>query len=454
MNIRAHRSKEIWRSDVPPNDESVALSGSRTARSRWMRMIGFSALGIVLVWAVITTSFVAYLAEIAPESALALNESDPTALVRRMQDLIARVPQPQDKAVDRVAMLDAATKSEIRSMAEQVMVHDPLNARPFAILGRLSLSEKDDGKTETLMKATVRRSLRESESAYWLFTRSVEQQNYAAAVEYADVIFRARPQVVSQIMPAIGRIAESKEGSEQLKKALGENPPWRGYIFEYLPQHVTDARTPLDLLLSVKDSPNPPAANDLRSYIDFLVSKKFYELAYYTWLQFLPPEQLDSVGYLFNGGFQTTPSGLPFDWVWPAGTGVTTDIQGRLDQIGDRALSIEFGYGRVEFRGASQLTLLAPGRYRFQGKFQGNISARRGLLWRITCLDAPSTPIGESKPVLGGATTWRDFEFQFDVPTSGCRAQHVRLVHDARTESEQFVSGQIWYDELKISRRE
>jgi hypothetical protein len=56
--------------------------------------------------------------------------------------------------------------------------------------------------------------------------------------------------------------------------------------------------------------------------------------------------------------------------------------------------------------------------------------------------------------VVGIASPWKDFEFAFSVPKADCRAQHVRLVLDARSPSEQFVSGSIWYDELRIVRAE
>jgi hypothetical protein len=53
----------------------------RKITSRRLRSVAFAVLGIALVWEIFSRSLVAYLAEVAPEAALAVRASDPTALV-------------------------------------------------------------------------------------------------------------------------------------------------------------------------------------------------------------------------------------------------------------------------------------------------------------------------------------------------------------------------------------
>jgi hypothetical protein len=169
-------------------------------------------------------------------------------------------------------------------------------------------------------------------------------------------------------------------------------------------------------------------------------------------LQFLPAEQLSKVGLLYNGSFEFTPSGLSFDWMIPSGAGVTTEILPRTDADGDNALSITFEQGRVEFNGVTQLLMLAPGDYDFKGKFKGELIGRRGLKWRISCAGG-SAPLAESEMMIGTNPIWKDIEFTFTVPSENCRAQQLRLDLDARMSSEQLVTGEMWIDELQISRR-
>jgi hypothetical protein len=252
-------------------------------------------------------------------------------------------------------------------------------------------------------------------------------------------------------MPILGKIAEYVDASD-LKQLLAGNPPWRREFFSRLPANISDARTPLDMLLSLKNTPTPPSSDELRSYLHLLISRGFYDLAYYTWVQFLPPDQLAKVGLLFNGDFETDPSGLPFDWIVRQGSGVSIKISERLDAEKGHALVLNFGAGRVDVLDITQLIILAPGHYRFQGKHNVNIASQRGLHWRITCVGQGAPQIGESPVAKGSVAAWQDFSFGFTVPETNCAAQHIKLVFDARWASEQFISGSIWYDDLQIVR--
>jgi hypothetical protein len=439
----------------------------QSRRSWRLRAAVLALLGLLLMWQVTTKSLVAYLAEVAPRTAIRLRAGDPATLLNLASEDLrfhqAAKAQPDGGAAvlkvpfaasgpSPVANPSAATGERIRAWAELALRNDPLNARAFRILGQLAENGGDDERGSRMMLAAARRSLRESLAIYSLMRRSYKREDFASALYYADVLLRTRQQIMTILAPALARIAEHKAGSGEIKKLLAANPPWREEFFSKLSGGISDARTPLELLLSVKDTSAPPTPAELQDYLNFLISHKLYEVAYYAWLQFLPAGQLGNVGFLFNGGFGAIPSGLPFDWAIAPGSGVTADIVARPGDEDKRALFIEFGYGRVEFRPVMQLIVLTPGTYKFKGSYKGEIIGRRGLQWRVTCADEPVAPIGGSAMAIGLAPAWKPFDFEFTVPANDCRAQYVSLALDARSASEQMVSGSIWYSELRLER--
>lgn len=119
----------------------------------------------------------------------------------------------------------------------------------------------------------------------------------------------------------------------------------------------------------------------------------------------------------------------------------------------ERMLKVRFGVGQVTFGGLSQVTFLSPGVYRLSGLEKGNMAAKRGLRWQMTCFAGPVA--GTSNQLYGAPRDWREFSFDFTIPDDGrCDAQRLRLFHDARSASERFASGEILFRSLRIKPAE
>lgn len=459
-----------------------------------LRMMVYSAFAALLLWQVVSQSLAAYLASVAPQAALWLHPQQPAALVTladrafnatpqtAVSDTSAadQLPQPkrtgaasqgptgitdsqnlnhafsafeivgQNQSVNRPIAPD--NSPAVRMWAEEAVLNDPLNPGALRILGRLAEADGDDASAAKFMSAAAHQSLHASGPIYWLLRKNAQAGDDQAAVYFADVLLRTNPEMGSYVVPILAHLAEEKKSNGVVKAALASNPPWRGQFFEALPNDVTDPHTPLDLLVALRTTPAPPTTREVGFYIDMLVAHKLYSLAYYTWLQFLPPEELRRVGLLFNGNFDVAPSGVPFDWQIASGAGVTIDIVPAPEKSGKRALLIDFQYGRVEYHSVAELVMLGPGTYRFDGEYKGQLAGPRGLKWRIVCAGNGIPILGESPMITGAAPAWRDVTFTFTVPATGCPAQFVRLDLDARMPSEQLVSGSMFFDGLLISR--
>lgn len=448
--------------------------------SRGLKYAVFALLAAGLGWAIMTHSLVAALARIDPSYALMIRSDDPGALIHladRTIDALQRdraavtketrrgfgglagpatdptaAKAPSDQEPRSATGDDLRRPDNLGRWASAVLAQEPGHVRALVILGQLKRWAGAAEQAATLLRASAHRSLREPVPQAWLINEALERQDWSLVMRHADILMRMHPQAIAALMPLIAHMAESPVSASVVSEAVTGSPPWRRAFFTELQSAVTDARTPLDLLLRLKETASPPTVTELRSYLNFLVERKFFDLAYYTWLQFLTPQQLAMVTSLFNGSFEERPSGLPFDWMLPTGGTASVAIARRPDRPSSRALVVHFGHGRVELHATSQVLRLTPGRYRFDGEVMGEVRGHRGVRWRLTCLGEGERNIGESAMFVGAFKDWMGFSFQAAVPESGCAAQRLSLILDARTPSERLVSGSIWFDELSIHR--
>jgi hypothetical protein len=463
------RKRSLASRSQPPRGVASAFGLKQRLRSVQRPRPLMAALFCLLVgavgWQVLAHGFAAYLARVAPHQATAFNNREPDALLRQADGLLALARQSGEAAgtgkrgdaaarpAQRSADGDKTVDDEIRALVVRALQVDPVNAHGLAMLAELSERSGDQATAMTLLEATVRASQHEGVALYKLAVASAEARNFVKAVGYLDTLIRTLPDSLEVVKPLMAALAEDQEGVGPLTAMLGRNPSWRGWFLSDLMTKVRDVRTPQTLFLGLKDTANPPSVDELGGYLNFLVHHGHHGIAYYTWLQFTPPEHFDNDNLLFNGRFERKPSGYLFDWRAAAGEGVTAEFITEPDAAGGRGLNVEFGAGRVQFRGVSQVTMLSPGRYTISGKYKGRLVGRRGLLWRINCEHAAGKALGETPMAIGSYPDWQSFNFDFAVPADGCAGQVLRLTLDARSASEQILQGGLWYDNLRIVRR-
>jgi hypothetical protein len=455
------------------------------------RIVILAPLALVLFWAIVSSSFGAYLANVTPSAALYLNPNGPSALLKRAQGLISadaafeavqpiietraeveddNEPSPVSNVPNAVesgtndepaptATADVVSKtadpdvvSQIELLAARALAHDPLNAKALRMLGQASYASGNDARGDNMMEAASQRSLHESLALYAMVRKHYRERNYPKALSYADALLRTRVNVFPDLMPMLGRMAEDPEASTSLKHMLSKDSPWRSRFFSQLPKFITDARTPLGVFLAVNESSARLSEADLRSYLTMLINNDLHELAYYAWLQFLPPEQMAKAGFVFNGDFDTEPTPVPFDWQFAAGSGANIQRAARPDNDDDFALLLQFGPGRVEQGEVKQMVMLPRGDYRLSAVYKSDLTSDRGVKWSVTCV-GDREPLGDSIGVKGVHSSWKELEFAFTVPDNDCVAQTLKLALDARSASEKFADGSIWYDAVRITRQ-
>ncbi|RTL82481.1 MAG: hypothetical protein EKK29_16360 [Hyphomicrobiales bacterium] len=410
-------------------------------------VLGFFAFGLILCWLIFTHSFAAYFARVAPDWALWLDARQATALYSIADAQINPDARPDAPQAPRHPQKKI---EELRKQAELALLADPLSGKNYRLLGQLAELQGSRKLAASAMVAAARHSLHEGYAAFWLMTRALENKNFPSSAYYADVLLRSGTVLPDYVMPPLARMLESKgAGEQEVVKLLAQNPPWRPVFFGLIYNNLSDASVPLKLLMDLRETAAPANVKELNAYQWFLINKRFVELAYYVWLQFLPPEDLEHAGFLFNGDFEKKPSGSPFDWQVPPVANVTVDFVAKSEKDADRALLVGFSSGRAEFPGISQITMLTPGRYKLKGSYKSDLDGPRGVMWMVSCAD--NKILGQSRHITGLTEDWAQFEFAFSVPEKGCPVQSLRLGLAARSPSEELLSGEIWFDKLSIA---
>lgn len=455
------------------------------------RAVRVGAICLILLALVATTTLPMALAPTAPGLARMLNAHDPDALMpaaeaaRAAYLALSRPPTeaptpkspttdtglPDSPSHDTLAQLPEAVPpsmeaagatlrkeeekesreaEDVRRLAAAITAVDPLNPVPFRMRAEVTT---DRDQKRSLMLESAKRSRRDAPTIIWLFEDDLQNKHYEAALNQADILFRTQPQLQSQLLAILGRLAEDPKGRPALVQWLARDPQWRLGFFQNLNRSITRADTPFKVMQDLQQMGHPPTEKEINQYLSFLLAKKFPGYAYNVWLQTLPADVRSHVGFLINPSFEQDPSGGPFDWTIAKPSNAIGEIVPLADLGGQRVFHVMLGPGRVRFPQLSQTLSLPPGSYRLEGKIRGSIVGKRGLVWEVRCLNKPNPPLGQSEPLLGQSGTWRLFSVDFQVPEAAdCAAQTLRLFHDARSASEELVTGEAWFDDLSITR--
>lgn len=407
------------------------------------RATGFVALVAVLAWAgwqIIVNTAADSAAEIDPAAALTLRPDLATGRVTLAQQ----------------NLINAKTAAEIRAAraeAEAALAVSPLSPSALQIIGIAADLLEDHPAARAAMRLAGDANLHDTVSQIWLFDQDIHEGNVTDALARGDIMLRTRPDLTDKLLPALASLAAMPDAKEAILTNLGSRPPWRAQFLSRLPG-VVDNDIAYSILAGLADGPAPPTSAEVSAYVDHLVGAGDFELAYVAWLHFLPQGEAATVSFAYNGGFEKPISGAAFDWRASPISGATTDTVDTGETDHGRALRVTFANTRVPYHNLSKLMILPPGHYQISGEAKAdNLVNDRGMAWQIECAEGEKAMLVETKSMVG-TLPWTAFSSTFDVPPSGCRAQSLTLVLAAKINLEQQVSGEIWYDNVSVSRIE
>ncbi len=301
------------------------------------------------------------------------------------------------------------------------------------------------------MTEAVARSRRETVAAFWLLHQAYEGGDPDGVVRMANVLLRTRPELNRFTLSYLNSLVLTPEGRDALAAALVAQPSWRLRFLGNLGQQLAASDAPLTLFQQLKAAGSPrPRRSWCRSCGPAWPRTSRPAPPTTSGCSYCRPSELAKVRPVNNIDFAAAPGTLPFNWSVPRSRNAFVDFLPRGEANAGRTLRVRFGIGRVGFNGVSQVTFLAPGTYRFTGMQKGSMSAKRGMRWQVQCYSS-SQMAGQSDQLMGTPRGWQEFAFDVTIPDDGgCDAQRLRLIHDARSASEQFASGEIQFESLRI----
>lgn len=450
------------------------------------RAAGFAVLGIALLAFIATTSLPLALLPVAPRLVLLLAPGNPYAQLRMAEqerrELIARLtppaPEPTTpatKSSSAPGSTSGATPSpgadtapaparapedpealaadirrlqaDIRERAARVLGAAPLSSGAYRMLGETATST--DAARQALATALAL-SKREPVAALWLLNDAFQRGDYADVLRKADMLLRTSPELNAYTYSYLQSMASDPEARSALADELKTMPLWRASFMGSL-GNVLNTDDGLALFLALKERGAPVSTQEIAHYLRArLFNAKEAQGSYNVWLQLLSDEELARLLPLNNANFATDPSGAPFDWTIARSNNVQVRFLRQKEDPDARALRIEFGIGRLRFGGISQVVFLRPGLYHFEGQQSGTMTAKRGMVWEVRCFQGNAL-LGQSSQLFGASRGWQGFEFGFTVPELGCPTQVVRLLHDSRSTSEEYASGEILFSKIRLA---
>ncbi len=266
------------------------------------------------------------------------------------------------------------------------------------------------------------------------------------------------PEARERIWPAFTAGLDGGRRDQFFADIARADPEWWREFFRYACQKSADADA-LQRVFAVRAAAGLVGADERRCLIGRLQRENRWAHAYQAWLNSLPPEQRQRIGYVFNGRFEWRLSDVGFDWTIPAQQGVDVQALPTEGAAGRRALKVEFANKSWEGPPVQQYLMLFPGRYRFEGRARADaLQTWLGVQWGLYCLAGNGRgprQLARSGRLLG-SSGWEAIREDFAVPRD-CPVQVLRLElanprRDADTPGNVTarLRGAVWFDDLAV----
>jgi hypothetical protein len=409
----------------------------RSGSIRVLVLVCAVAVGLsALAWSIWSIAVADLYDRSDPELALLWNPSSITALLEVAEDRMSDDPTEEDLA-------------SVEKLAARALLESPLSSEAVRTLGYVFRHRGDEARAHAMYGTAARRSWYDTEAQLLTAGYYFRTGDLQSALYHVDGLARARSGVRDEIFPVLFSLAVDPQALTPLADVLATSPSWRTWFLQMIFQAAERPLELRDLVSALQARSAALTSEELRAFLQRLLTDGHLEEAYSQWVEWLPTGQPASPGDVYNGGFEYPITGTQFDWVVDPVPGASVETSVPPDAVAGRALRVQFTGRRVVFRHLTKTLLLGPGQYRLTVRGRADdLRSERGLLWHVSCLDRRE--LGKTAELVGD-TEWLTLEATFGVPASRCAVQQLQLQSAARLAVEQEISGEAWFDDVSIS---
>lgn len=409
-----------------------------------VRLMLVLAVAGLLLWRMILSAVPAP----TPQRAGAVEQTPPIETltrrgVDRLQAAVSRQEQPASNDEPALPAPEAP---------KQAFQRNPTDPEPLLRAAPLLLEAGETARAEAMIEIAVR--LRPADPTILLRAGRfwMERGERQEALRLWLLALEADPDTTEAVFPLMRELADETETREVLMPLAMTPPSWWPAFFADLARHGTD----LDAVrafyeLRTAMSFEPLTELERQHYVERLRREGHIVEAYLAWLNGLSPERRWELGLLYDGGFESEPTGWGFDWRIQGDDSVLVSFAKTYGISGDQALHVLFNEHEGAMAEVAQSLFLDPGEYRLTGRYRADrLATRGGLRWIVQCLQPDQALLEESQRFLG-SNKWDTFEVRFTVPAS-CDLQELRLVSVDEFGLSRAISGTIWFDAMSVRR--
>lgn len=316
--------------------------------------------------------------------------------------------------VQRRGILAPATLDAVREAA----LADPLDARPFLILGHQSLLDGQPGRAVKTLEAGQRLDPRQRVIHLLLLDRYLRDGRYRDAAAQFSALARLVGSTQAPIAAAMAQMSVAPETRDAVRATLRSDPALERAVLTALAKTDTDPALIFGLAgpAALADAGAPDGWG--RALVTRLVERGRFAAARSVWARFYGVGSARLAAPIYDAELRGLPGSPPFNWSMTAGTAGAADLRGGR-------LTIDY-YGRDTSELASQLLLLRPGAYRFDFVLDtGQAATGPHLSWTLIC-QSGSKAVLMTIDLPTKATSGRRMAATFTVP-AGCPAQRLAL---------------------------